>query len=121
MGLGFVFGFFTSIPWTTPSREDVRHIDSTAYIFSITKQTVHHQNPNIKCDMAIRHWHTKAVFRMGRGIDLMIDENFNESKNNTANLGGGTYRRPDVLDSCTYLGGTFSFKVTDIEVYEADF
>ena len=100
-----MFGFFTSIPWTTPDKNNLAHLDNTAYMFSLSKNTKHSQFQ--KREKAIRHYKFDYIFVIGNG-DLGIREHFTEKSNNWSYF-GGTYEPPEGMSkekTVSYLAGS---------------
>ncbi|CDW87296.1 UNKNOWN [Stylonychia lemnae] len=117
---GQVFGGYTSVSWTSPFFWD-NIKDNDAFIFSLTKNTIHNQYQDF--DNAIGHQKDYLMVFGGGGGDIRIyDESNNDSCNNWCHL-GYTYMPPQDfkdLDQQTkeYLGGSDGFKVIEIEVYQ---
>ncbi|CDW78951.1 tldc domain-containing protein [Stylonychia lemnae] len=112
---GQVFGCYTSISWSFASGYQK---DKDAFIFSLSKNSLHKQYQNK--DYAVYH-HLQSLQVFGNGYDLCISSECNINNASSCYL-GCTYEPPKgyyVGDQQTneYLGGSYQFKVVEIEVY----
>ncbi|CDW71341.1 UNKNOWN [Stylonychia lemnae] len=113
-----VFGCYTSKSWQSP--ENVQQVeDSEAFIFSLTKNTIHRQYQN--SEYAVEHnkdWLTV----LGYNDDIAIQSDCNQNMDSFCGL-GGTFIPPtgyyqDDQESKVYLAGALKFRVIEIEVYQ---
>ncbi|CDW77767.1 UNKNOWN [Stylonychia lemnae] len=112
---GEVFGGYTSVSWTSENKYSK---DSEAFVFSLTKNTLHKQYQNI--GTAIGQWGGYFMI-FGHDSDIYINSGCNVSQSGYSNL-GGTYMPPEGLkygeqQAKDYLAGSYQFKVIEIEVY----
>lgn len=85
---GEVFGAYTSIGYTTLEDEnEIKQRDPEAFLFSLTKKTIHEQYQNF--DEAFKQ-DPKCLLKFGEGIDLKVFENQDKNSYNSCWL-GGTY------------------------------
>ncbi|CDW72897.1 UNKNOWN [Stylonychia lemnae] len=116
---GQVFGGYTSLSWTSPDRVKSQK-DNDAFVFSLSKNSLHKQHQNL--DRAVSH-HKDQLMVFGGGIsnDIAIQNDCNNNSNSLCSL-GGTYQTPFGFNKeeqfvKDYLGGSYNFKVMEIEVY----
>jgi TLD len=88
---GKVFGGYTSLAWM--SYDCKYQTDSSAFVFSLTKKSVHRQH-RFK-NFAVSHDKSQLIV-FGRGNDICIYDNCNNRKDNFSNL-GDTYEPPNGL------------------------
>ncbi|CDW73093.1 tldc domain-containing protein [Stylonychia lemnae] len=115
---GQVFGGYTSLSWSSPLNDE-RNIDSDAFIFSLSKNTIHQQYQHF--DSAVCH-KSERLMLFGQGCDIRIYDNCNNNSKSYCNL-GYTYMPPYGFkkgdQQCqNYLAGSYEFKVVEIEVYQ---
>eukprot|EP00347_Sterkiella_histriomuscorum_P017819 403347862 len=115
---GQVLGGYTSIPWTSPPDNWQPQSDPSAFVFSLSKRSIHKQYQNQ--DKAVRHY-KDWMCMFGWNSDIGIDDNCDWNINSACDL-GSTYDPPHGYkfqsnEARTYLAGQFTFKVLEIEVY----
>eukprot|EP00347_Sterkiella_histriomuscorum_P012815 403367121 len=113
---GLVFGGFTSIPLTSPSKYQY-HSDPSAFVFSLSKRSIHKQYQNK--DKAVFH---NKNYMCDFGYDIGIQDDCDKNSNSYSSL-GFTYELPtgyecDSDEATSYLAGQYKFKVLEIEVYQ---
>jgi cobyric acid synthase len=95
--------------------------DESAFLFSVTFKTKHTQFKRIKWD-SIRHSLVDDyTLCYGGGCDLIVQNNYDKTDTNFSNF-GVSYQLPEGLiqdspEAEAYLGGSFNFKVTELEVF----
>eukprot|EP00347_Sterkiella_histriomuscorum_P012775 403367270 len=112
---GYVFGGYASVPWTSSDNHKF-YSDADAFIFSLSKRSIHKQFRNMK--QAVYH-RKDLLCEFGRD-DMDIRDKCNENKS-ICNL-GHTYELPEGCvqysnEAQSYLAGIYQFKVLEIEVY----
>ncbi|CDW87369.1 tldc domain-containing protein [Stylonychia lemnae] len=112
---GQVFGGYTSKPWNSDGKYQK---DSGAFLFSLSKRTVHKQYQNR--DYAVQN-NKNALLAFGYGHDILIPNNC-QIQNCSTKL-GATYMIPsdtefNEIECEKYFANTQNFKVVDIEVYK---
>eukprot|EP00347_Sterkiella_histriomuscorum_P020882 403336102 len=116
---GQVFGGFTSVSWTSSNYDN--YSDSTAFVFSLSKRSVHKQYQNQQ-EAVYHNKDGMCVFGGGyAGSDIAIFDNFDKDNRSYCDL-GGTYELPNEYkfqssEAQSYLGGQLYFNVLEIEVY----
>ena len=114
----WIFGGYTSASW---DENDQYKADRDAFLFSLVnkenkpvKMKCKNSNNSIYCSSS-----SSAIF--GGGYDLYIANNSNTNTTNYSNL-GHSYEHPkhkyDTMNACTFLAGSFNFKVNEIEIYQ---
>ncbi|CDW78645.1 tldc domain-containing protein [Stylonychia lemnae] len=116
---GQVFGGYTSVSWTNPdNKKGVWLKDSEAFLFSLSKNTIHQQYKFP--DQALRH-HKDVLIAFGRGNDIRINDDCNNNRDSLCNLGGTFNPQLDYKwqdqQAQEHLAGSYQFKVIEIEVY----
>ncbi|CDW81058.1 tldc domain-containing protein [Stylonychia lemnae] len=116
---GQVFGGYTTVSWTTPDNNNKLNNDNDAFVFSLSKNTLHKQYQNF--DNAVLHYKDWLML-FGSSHDIFISNDCNNNSNSGCNL-GYTYMPPQGFkygdqQSKDYLGGSKEFKVIEIEVYQ---
>eukprot|EP00347_Sterkiella_histriomuscorum_P010873 403374594 len=113
-----IFGGYTSLSWQSPLKGTYQK-DLQAFIFSLNYQTRHALFQNK--EKAVYH---KKGAHIQFSFDIAIaDENCDKSGSTSGCNLGYSYRLPKNIsqgsdDAKSYLGGAYSFKVQDIEVYQ---
>eukprot|EP00347_Sterkiella_histriomuscorum_P007537 403348542 len=112
---GQVFGGYASLPWTT-SNHFLPDIDLSAFVFSLSKRSIHRQNR--KQHQAVYHCQD---YMCAFGNDIEIGDNCDKNSNSWCNL-GCTYELPNGYqyssnEAQSYLAGQYHFKVLEIQVY----
>eukprot|EP00347_Sterkiella_histriomuscorum_P019220 403342481 len=112
---GQTFGGYSSISW---QRNIKFEPDENAFIFQLSKQTIHRQFQNK--DKAIFNNPTFLCL-FGSGCDIAIQNNCNINNTSFCRL-GKTYELPfgykfGSVEANEYLAGKSEFKVVEIEVY----
>ncbi|CDW87813.1 tldc domain-containing protein [Stylonychia lemnae] len=114
---GLIFGGYTSIPWTAPENLYQNNSDGEAFIFSLSKNTVHNQHQNT--GYAVSHFKNQMMqFGMS---EIQIKDDCNEKRTNSSKI-GSTYQTSNGIEfgsqkSEDYLAGAKKFKVLEVEVY----
>ncbi|CDW86071.1 tldc domain-containing protein [Stylonychia lemnae] len=115
---GEVFGGYTSLSWTSP--DSGLHLqDNDAFLFSLSKNTLHKQYQNF--DKAVR-CNKDYLMEFGQfGYDICICNDCNHNSDSSCSL-GDTFMPPQGFKkgdqfSKEYLGGSYNFKVIEMEVY----
>eukprot|EP00347_Sterkiella_histriomuscorum_P004770 403359176 len=114
---GQVFGGFTSVSWTSPNQMQSTS-DQFAYLFSLSKRTIHKQVRNQSG--AVQH-HKNWMCYLGYCGDINISDNCDNNSNSLCDF-GGTYELPfgyeyQSNEAKSYLAGKYQYKVLEIEVY----
>eukprot|EP00347_Sterkiella_histriomuscorum_P011424 403372508 len=113
---GLVFCGYTSISWASSSYIDQWHSDPTAFVFSLSKRSIHKQYQNQH--KAVQNYKDSMCLF---GYDIVISDNCDKNRNSYCNL-GYTYELPNGYEygsdeSRSYLAGQKKFKVLEIQVY----
>ncbi|CDW79290.1 tldc domain-containing protein [Stylonychia lemnae] len=114
---GQVFGGYTSLPWKTPEGLFQEYQDGEAYIFQLSKGTIHRQSQIF--GYAVSHYKNQ-LFSFGM-LDIQIKDECNLKRICQAQIGSGYQPPKNVVfgdkTSCEYLAGGKFFSVLEIEVY----
>ncbi|CDW72679.1 tldc domain-containing protein [Stylonychia lemnae] len=123
---GQVFGGYSSVSWTSPI-SPAKFKDSDAFLFSLSKNTLHVQYKNF--DNAVCHnkdqmmiFGVRQTLMYNEYNDICITDDCNNQNSSFCDI-GCTYLPPKGLQykeqlTKDYLAGTFNFKVIEIEVYQ---
>ncbi|CDW84393.1 tldc domain-containing protein [Stylonychia lemnae] len=115
---GQVFGGYTSVPWKTPENYFQRQKDKKAFVFQLTKNTLHPLNIS-HVDHAVSHFQNQII-QFGLD-DIHIEDDCNLNKTNYCSI-GNTYKLSKSINlgnqtSNEYLAGAKKFRVLEIVVY----
>jgi len=110
-GSGNIFGGYTSQVWDV---SNAKKYNATDFIFSITHGTklANHKikKYTIRCEANFG-----PIF--GRGYDISIWQNGNTTASGSHSNGNNTFELPTGVDPRSYLAGSYTFSVTEMEVY----
>ncbi|CDW83367.1 tldc domain-containing protein [Stylonychia lemnae] len=114
---GQIFGAYTSVPWT--SNRDKWISDNEAFVFSLSKNTLHKQHDNY--DFAVNH-HDNNIITLGGGHDIFISNKCNDNSDSYCNL-GHVFMAPQGFEygdeeASNYLAGSEKFIVIEMEMYQ---
>ena len=114
-----VFGGFTTVPWSSPEKEEFKKGDQKSFLFQIKDKNI----VKFQCkDMNKEVCHQKIYLpTFGDGKDLFLSDDCNKNMQNSSNI-GGSYECPAGLayksDAARkFLAGAMNFDVEEIEVF----